>query len=252
MSVERKFRSAINGFNRQDVANYIESASARAAATKAEKEKLQTRCTQLEAALDAAERRAAEAAARCGELEVQLSQLQDDYDHARRELENERTEKELLASASVSGEELLALRRALEEAEEKLTQQEEELSDCRAKAAEYDAVKERVASLELSASRRAVEIERAAEEKAAQVLQNAREAETAAEQAREAAAMRYRSQLQKLGRDSRFGAALLTKELTQLTESLNQLASELDTAAADFDAAPGSTGYVPEAALEEN
>lgn len=236
MSAERKFRSAINGFNRQDVATYIEAASARAAATKAEKEKLQTRCTRLEAALDASERSAAEAAARCEELEAQLAALQDDFDSTRRELEDVRSEKELLASVSVSGEELLSMRKALEEAREKLARKEEELADCLAKAVEYDAVKDRVASLELSASRRAVEIERSAEEHAAQVLQNARQADAAAQQAREAAALHFRSQLGKLSRDSRFSASLLTKELSQLTESLGRLAAELDTAAGELDA----------------
>lgn len=248
MSGERKFRSAINGFNRQDVAGYIEAASARAAATRAEKEKLQKKCAELETALSAAEETASVATARCAELEARLEELQAAYDQACRDLEDERSEKALLASASVSGEELLALRRALEESEEKLEQKEEELSRCAPQAAEYEAVKERVASLELSASRRAVEIEREAEEKAAQLLQDARQADAAASQAREAAAVNFCNQLRKLGRDSSMRASLLRKELAQLAESLGRLSGELDEAAAEFDTAPRSEVlFAPEA-----
>ena len=172
MANDGSFRSALNGFNRQDVTDYLESASARYNALKKERGDLEklykeqlARVKELEAA--DAERETALAAlreeletanaARCAleeelltaqsgreALEAQLSDARSALDAAKASLA-EAAKRE--AASSAESDEMKALRVKLEETG--------------SKAAEYDL---RLATLELDASRRAAEIERTARE----------------------------------------------------------------------------------------
>ncbi len=177
MANDGSFRSALNGFNRQDVTDYLESASARYNALKKERGDLEklykeqlARVKELEAA-DAEREEALAAlrekletanAARCAleeelltaqsgreALEAQLSDARSALDAAKASLA-EAAKRE--ADSSAESDEMKALRVKLEETG--------------SKAAEYDLLRQRLATLELDASRRAAEIERTAREEA--------------------------------------------------------------------------------------
>lgn len=138
-AVIQEFRTALGGFNRQDVQNYIEQLTV---AHRQELEALQKR-------LEEAESRGA--------------QLEEGLSAAQAEAEAAKTEQVRLGDALGSSEKMVSrLRGELSQADAKLTVAKKEMERLRAQvasleplAAGYRELKDRVASVELDAHRRA-------------------------------------------------------------------------------------------------
>lgn len=148
MSAEQQFRTALRGFHKQDVLDYIENA---ARAHSAQVEQLEKELAaarkaseQLSGEKAAAEKRAEEFAARNGELSENLSAC--------------------AASLEKTKEELARRSAEAEQAAGQLAGLEERLAKAEPSAAAYESVKDRTAGIELEAHRRAQEIENAARE----------------------------------------------------------------------------------------
>jgi chromosome segregation ATPase len=184
MANDGTFRTALKGFNRQDVAEYLESAADRYNTLKKERNVLSRKNEEQAATIQSLTEAQAE-------LQRQAEELRDEFDHAKTEMDDLETE------LSGARDELASVRKALEEAQSELKAAraarlgaEEELGEicarleavqaapkedsgalaalraqleaAQAKASEYELMKERIATLELDASRRAAEIEREA------------------------------------------------------------------------------------------
>lgn len=138
-AVIQQFRSALGGFNRQDVQQYIEQA---AAAHRREEEGLRAK-------LDEAERRAAELESARDELLRGRQAAEEELARARAELER-------------AGEDAAKLRGALSQSDSKLSVGRMELERLKKRlgelepvAASYEQLKDRVATVELEAHRKA-------------------------------------------------------------------------------------------------
>ncbi|NLO48975.1 MAG: hypothetical protein GX111_11770 [Clostridiales bacterium] len=148
MGADNKLRGSLfGGFNRKDVVSYIEKNAQMSNEYKASSEKWEAKCVDLEMRLQEALAANASAVSAKNRADEELAGLQAHIT----ELENEITE--LKALDRLRSEELDALKSRLSEYEETIGL--------------YERSKERIALLELNASRRAVNIEKAAEEKAA-------------------------------------------------------------------------------------
>lgn len=214
MAMTGTFRTALNGFNRQDVAAYLESAAARYTALKEENSQLRQKCAELEEKLASAEK--PEPAAKPAQSRAVPS-----------------AEVDALKAENAS----LLLR--AEMAEERLSRSAD-------KVAEYDALRERLTTLELEASRRAVEIERSAEAQALELRQAARQEEAAFRLRRDEAARQFQASLSKAAVSTGLSAKLVNGELERLAASLQEIAASLETTAGSFepvrDAADGAEG----------
>lgn len=153
MAVIQKFRAALGGFNRQDVQAYIEQT---AASHRQELEELQSR-------LDAAERRSQE-------LESALSSAETAKSGAAAE------EAKVRASLETSTRSLSRLRGELSQTESKLMVAKQELERLQAQvgrlepmADSYAQLKDRVATVELDAHRKAQDTLSEANEEAERV-----------------------------------------------------------------------------------
>ena len=147
MGADNKLRGSLfGGFNRKDVVSYIENNAQMSNDYKASSEKWEARCTDLEMRLQEANAANESAASAKSRVDEEIAGLRAHIT----ELENEITE--LKASERIKSEELDSLKGRLSEYEEAV--------------GFYERSKERIAQLELNASRRAVNIEKAAEEKA--------------------------------------------------------------------------------------
>jgi len=135
--------SLFGGFNRQDVIDYIESASRKSsetiAALEADLSSLQDECNALRGERD-------ELSAKLADLEEKFASLTEERDELACSL----------GQAKSLGESFAA---GLEEANASLTAANEELSLLRPQAEEYAKVKEHISGIELDAKRRADEIE---------------------------------------------------------------------------------------------
>ncbi len=145
MAGETRFKKSLFGFNRRDVAEYIENGAKRLNIYKSEKDRLDLRCSDLEKELAAREE---ELALLRGSGQAEAGRL-----------------AELEARAAAAESRVARLEGELRALNAKIAEYKE-------KAAIYDAAKDRIAGLELDASRRAVEIERAAERRAAEIASN--------------------------------------------------------------------------------
>ncbi len=268
MSNTGSFRSAINGFNRQDVQDYLESAAARYNTLKKERndlEKLrQEQSAQMRALEEAAGEWEQKLLASREELEAALTQnagLEGSLAELQEQLEG--AAAELAETKKALGEEKAARSRAEEACRSTEGESEEtvllrsRLAEAESKVSEYELVKERLATLELDASRRAAEIEREARLEAEAILRKAGEeaealkqaARTEAEAIRsaakeaEAAMVAQRAEASESFRTSLRGAASetdsvagkLSDELGRFTERLKEYARAMTAAAAGFD-----------------
>ena len=148
MNTQYKLRGKIfGGFNRQDVVNYIEKNARLTSEYKASKEALEVRCDEL-----------------AGRLEEEKAQ----NEALRAELasSNEKTAG-LYARITELEKELSSMREAISSKDEEINTLRRQISSCNETIDEYENSKERIALLELNASRRAVDIEKEAENKAA-------------------------------------------------------------------------------------
>lgn len=153
-AVIQHFRGALNGFNRQDVQDYIEQLTA---AHKQELGELQKR-------LDKAEGQAVQ-------LEGQLSELQGAKDEA----------SKVKASLDASTRMVTRLKGELSQSESKLSVAKKELERLQARvaaleplAASYREIRDRAASVELEAHQRAQEAEQEARRRVQETVDGAR------------------------------------------------------------------------------
>lgn len=230
---EGKFRSALNGFNRQDVTAYIEGMAQRSKIVKEERDALEKQVRELKEQLDHSTRdAAAEREKLQEEMETERAKLREELERSSREAETgqkklqEDLQEKLDALRSVSGN-LAAVTAEAEELRNKNAALEAELDRCReasaqaeAQAKEYAMVKDRVVKLELGASRRAVEIEQNASLRASEMLRQAEEKTSRVNQKREEQVRSYRGELDRLAQETGFQAELLRSQLGQLTDAL--------------------------------
>lgn len=205
MNTEYKLRGKLfGGFNRQDVVNYIERSARLASEYKASKEALEARCDELAERLEAeksrnealgaelntANEKTAELCARIAELEKELASMQD--------------------TISAKESEIADLTR--------------QISICNETIGVYESSKERIALLELNASRRAVNIEKEAENKAALLTQRCNELVSS-----------LKSKYVAVCNDAEATAAHITGELDKLGAKLCEMVELLSGKTASFD-----------------
>jgi hypothetical protein len=145
MAGESQFKNSLFGFDKQAVAEYIENSAKRVSILKNEKEKLDLRCIALE----------------------------EDLTDRTAELEALRAENAALIERLASGEERAAA--AVDRAsrlESELEALNAVITGYKEKADIYDAARDRIAGLELSASKRAVDIEKKAEKRSAEIVRS--------------------------------------------------------------------------------
>ena len=140
MSEKKPIRGSIfGGFNKKDVAGYIEEISKRSGEYQAENEQLKERCFELES------------------YQQEFEGLQRDFDTMLAQLEEANSELEQLRSDNTR----------LETENASLSAQ---LAAAKEDAEVYNAAKERLAALEVEASRRSLELERSAKANADKIL----------------------------------------------------------------------------------
>jgi chromosome segregation ATPase len=195
MAGDMQFKTSLFGFDRKAVAEYIESTAKRASILKNEKDKLDIRCSSLE-----------------------------------KELANKNAELEKLRSEDNGGK-LAELEERASVAELKAARLENELkalnakiSEFKEKAAIYDTAKDRIAGLELDASRRAVEIEREAERRAAEIASNC-----------SAYIASVKAKYIKVSDDTRQSSEMIISEMNRLSDRLSVLSALLGDRADAFD-----------------
>ncbi len=259
------FRSAINGFNRQDVMDYLESASQRYESLKKEKAELERIRTEQQALVSELEALHKESSARNEEDAQEIARLQEQLKAREEECRLLRdsvaeleAEKEAAAAVpAVDPAVAEALRAELAAVKDELAQCRTREAEAARKAEEYDGMKERIATLELNASRRAADIEQTAkteagdllnrtEQQARELLAKAeREAEALVEKARRKEtelglrraenSRKFRESLQSAAKDTEAGAGQISGELERLSEKLKGIVSSLTGTARRFD-----------------
>lgn len=266
------FRSAINGFNRQDVMDYLESASQRYEALKKERNELdrmrteqQARVKELESIQEEAAAIKEQAAQETAEALAQLRAKEEECESLRASLEAVSRERDgALARPTEDPAVAEALRSEVSALQARLAEIEAKQAETVRKAEEYDSMRDRIATLELNASRRAADIEEAARSEARSLLeqaeQQAGEMRSKAEQ--DAADLLERTRQEneeflaqrdenyRLFRENLRGAAaeteastgLISEELQRLGDKLKGIVSSLTDTSRRFD---------PEAKAEE-
>ncbi len=243
---ENRFRSALNGFNRQDVAAYIEGMAERNKTIREERDALEERANALEEQVAELNRAAAEsadhlhdlegtveskdgqlaaAARREEELNAALAEAKETCGNLQSRLETLRAASEDQAAVAAELETLKAKNAALEQ---ELSSCKEELSRVSGEAEEYAIMKERVLKLELNASRRAVEIEQTAARNAAELTRKAEEQTAGMKQEQEALLRRFKGEFAKLAQEMGFQAELLDQQLSQMVTSLREASGAMD------------------------
>ncbi len=246
---ENRFRSALNGFNRQDVAAYIEGMAERSKVCREERDELEKKANALEAqvaeltrAFDAnAERlrdlessveekegQRAAAARREEESKAALAEAEDRCAKLQSRLKDLRAASEDQASVAA---ELEGLRTKSAWLERELAECREKLSRVSGEAEEYAIVKDRVLKLELNASRRAVEIEQNAARNAAEKVRSAEEQTARMKQERDELLRRFKGEFVKLAQEMGFQAELLDQQLNQLVTSLRDASGAMEDVA---------------------
>lgn len=213
------FRTALNGFNREDVAAYLEKAAERYNALKEEKIQLKKRVAELEEQLKEKD----STQAKSQELSAQLSE-----------------HNQMVAALR---EEVAALRSENAELRVRLKDAESRAYENADKVTEYDALRQRIATLELDASRRAVEIERSAETHAMELRQAAHDEEAVFNQRKEAATRAYQQSLTNAALSANLTAKLVGNEMSHMMQALKEIAASLEETAGALEPA----AYVPPA-----
>lgn len=233
------FRTALNGFNRQDVTSYLEAQAARINTMKEENRELAMRVQSLRGELDTAR---GEAAAAAGERDAEKARAAEAQQALQDRVAALEAETEALKNSLTEAEnEAAGLRTALTEARDMLAATDD-------KATAYDTLRERLSALEVNASRRAVEIERNAETAALEVRKASEKADAEARMHREELNREFRGRLQRASVDTTLIAKLINGELTRLNDQLAAVTDSLESAANIF-SAPEESAAVQE---EEN
>ncbi len=191
MSEQKPIRGSLfGGFNKKDVAGYVEELSKKSAELRAENEQLHARCEELE-----------DCRSRLNACLNEFNALREEFDSAMAQIDTLNTE---LAQ--------------LREEKEMLTQENSELkaslTSLNNDVEVYHAAKERLAALEIESSRRSLEIERSAKLNAASTINAAK-----------ARAEEMQAALENLRRDSIRMKDSLRAQLTGLESSLDDIAT---------------------------
>ena len=240
---EGKFRSALNGFNRQDVAAYIEGMAQRSKAVKEERDSLEQQLGDLNRAYAAGEekQKALEAgleeqAARLREAEAKAEELTAALGAEEKKNAELSAQLETLRAASrdqaAFAGEMEELRRKNAALEQELEQFGEKYRQASEQAEEYALVKERVLKLELNASRRAVEIEQSAARRAEELVQEAEGQAARVRQEREELLRRFRGEFGRISRELGFQAELLDRQADQLVTALREASGAMEEGSA--------------------
>lgn len=250
---ENRFRSALNGFNRQDVAAYIEGMAERNKTCREERDELEKKASaleeqvaeltrasdgnaehlrDLESIVEAKEGQMAAAAKREEELKAALAEAEDRCAKLQSQLEDLRAASEDQAAAASEMEALRTKNAALEG---ELAECREKLGQVSGEAEEYAIVKDRVLKLELNASRRAVEIEQDAARNAAETIRNAEEQTARMRQERDELLRRFKGEFGKLAQEMGFQAELLDQQLNQMVTSLREASGAMEDVAKRID-----------------
>lgn len=266
------FRSAINGFNRQDVMDYLESASQRYEALKKERNELdrmrteqQARVKELEGIQEEAAAIKEQAAQETAEALAQLRAKEEECESLRASLEAVTRERDdALARPTEDPAVAEALRSEVSALQARLAEIEAKQAETVRKAEEYDSMRDRIANLELNASRRAADIEEAARSEARALLEQAEQqaGELRAKAEQDAAdlldrtrqenqeflAQRdenyrlFRENLQGAAAETEASTGFISEELQRLGDKLKGIVSSLTDTSRRFD---------PEAKAEE-
>ena len=259
------FRSAINGFNRQDVMDYLESASQRYETLKKERNELDrmrteqlNRVKELEGFQEEAAAMKEQAAQEVAEALEQLRAKEEECESLRASLEAMTAERDA-ALAKPAEDPAIAegLRSEISALKNQLADIEARQAETVKKAAEYDSMRDRIATLELNASRRAADIEDAARSEAraliGQAEQQAKELTMKAEQDAEALLNRareeeagflvqreenyrsFRESLQGAAQETEASVGLISGELQRLGDKLKELVGSLTGTARRFE-----------------
>lgn len=207
MSAENRFRGRLfGGFNRQDVVNYLEKSALLTSEYKASKEALEDRCDELSRQLE-------DEKARNEALVAANSHAEEEISGLRQRISSLEAEIRILNDAAASKDsEIEALKNRLNE--------------CGKTISSYESSKDRIAILELNATRRAVNIEKAAEEKAENISRKCLEFVNALKleyekilEDTESTAAHIRGEMDRLGNN----LYDLTELLSEKSESLSKL-----------------------------
>lgn len=259
------FRSAINGFNRQDVMDYLESASQRYELLKKERNELdrirteqQARVKELEAVQDEAAALKEQAAQEAADAMEQLRAKEAECASLQASLEEITAERDA-AVAKPAEDPAIAegLRREIAALKAQLADMEAKQADTIRKAAEYDSMRDRIANLELNAVRRAADIEETARGEAQAVVEQAQQqarellakaqqdaddllSKAKAEQAefllrKEENYRSFRESLQGAAQETEASTGLISGELQRLSEKLNGIVGALTDTSRRFD-----------------
>ncbi len=261
------FRSAINGFNRQDVMDYLESASQRYETLKKERNELDRMRVESQARVKELEEQQEEAAAireqASQEVSAALEQLrtkEEECETLRASLEEMAAERDAaLARPAEDPAVAESLRSEVSELKARLAALEASRAETLRKAQEYDSMRDRIATLELNASRRAADIEDAARSEARAIVeqaeQQARDRIVQAQQEADALLARarqdeadflvkreenyrsFRDSLQGAAQETEASSARLSEELQRLGEKLQGITAALTDTALRFEPA---------------
>ena len=274
------FRSAINGFNRQDVMDYLESASQRYEQLKKERNELdrirteqQAKVKELEAIRDEAAALKENAAREVAEAAEQLRVRKEECDALRASLKEITAERDA-ALAKPAEDPAIAegLRDEISTLESRLAEMEARQAGLVQKSEDYDSMRERIATLELNAVRRAADIEESARGEARALIEKAeqqareltakaqQEAETLLNRAKEEEAgfiarkkensRVFRESLQGAARETEATTGLISDELQRLSEKLKGIVGSLTDTSHQFETtdAPPAEGCCREPA----
>ena len=269
------FRSAINGFNRQDVLDYLESASQRYETLKKERNELDrlrteehARVRELETLREEADAGKEQALRELAEAQAQLLAGEKACEDLRAALEKMTAERDAaLARPAEDPAAAQALRSEIGALKAQLAEIQAGQAETIQKAREYDSMRDRIATLELNASRRAADIEEAARTEARRLIDEARQQaqETAQKAEREAEALldkakedeadfltrkeenyrSFRESLQGAAQETEEGAGRIAEELQRLGEKLRGIVGALSDTALRFSPAPADEAEEP-------
>ena len=240
---EGRFRTALNGFNRQDVAAYIEGMAQRSKAVKEERDSLEQKLLELTRNAETGEERRKaletgleEQKALLRDAETRLGELSQALCAAEKKNAALQGQLETLQAASrdqaAFAQEMDELRRKNADLERELDRSETQYRQAVEQAEEYALVKERVLKLELNASRRAVEIEQNAARRAEELVNEAEGQTARLNQEREELLRRFRGEISRISRELGFQAELLDQQAKQLVTSLREASGAMEESSA--------------------
>lgn len=221
------FRSAIGGFNRKDVMDYLTTITKENERVQADlKRELEEKSVELESLVSAVAQAEYKAGTLASEQQEAYQELNTLREETQIEVENAQEAAKAAVSRSVQLEaELKETKAALQVALERAEQAERRCQALQIEAESYKAVKERLSDIELSAYERARRVEQQAEAEA-----NALRAKAAKQ-----IATLYR-QYEDAAASLRQNKAQVRDELESMQNMLEQLMGSFQEAGADFSA----------------